>query len=349
MTYLTSFQVVHYRGIDGLSLPALTRANLVTGVNGVGKTALLEAMWLFTGRHNPTLLWNANVQRSSDAVLDPVARLSRGALEMAGVESGSHHHLRSTFEKVADIVRPAGIESAPETNRMQLPLIGRIDTYLDQELAEGKIGALYPTPWGLVQHHNPVPRRPRPNSVIEGTKFQIETSQEYLQRYSDMVRENRKEDFASAINLMLPRVKGVEILTDGMGKSYLSALTSDGVQLPLSDLGGGIVRLSRLLLSCFASRDGMLLVDEIENGMHYSMLGDIWTFARRWMHEWNVQLVATTHSAECIDAAITGFADTPADLSIHNLFMNEEAGKVQAVTFSGESLEGARDLDLEIR
>ena len=44
MTFLTSFQVVHYRGIDGLSLPALTRANLVTGVNGVGKTALLEAM-----------------------------------------------------------------------------------------------------------------------------------------------------------------------------------------------------------------------------------------------------------------------------------------------------------------
>ena len=58
MTFLTSFQVVHYRGIDRLSLPALTPANLVTGVNGIGKTALLEAMWLFTGRHNPMLLWN---------------------------------------------------------------------------------------------------------------------------------------------------------------------------------------------------------------------------------------------------------------------------------------------------
>ena len=349
MTFLTSFQVVHYRGIDGLSLPGLTPANLVTGVNGVGKTALLEAMWLFSGRHNPMLLWNANVQRSGERVLDPVARLSRGALELHGVENGSRHELRSTFEKVAAIVRPANVEDASEANMMQLPVTGRIDTYLDRKLAKGKIGGLQPTPWGLVQHQNPVPRAPRPISVIEGTKFQLETSQEYLQRYSDMVRENRKDDFTNAINLMLPKVKGVEILTDGMGKSYLSTLTSDGVQLPLSDLGGGVARLSRLLLSCFASRNGMLLVDEIENGMHHSMLGDIWTFARRWMREWNVQIVATTHSDECINAAMTAFADAPEDLSIHNLFINEEAGKVQAVTFSGESLEGARDLDLEIR
>ena len=349
MTFLTSFQAVHYRGIDGLSLPVLTPANLVTGVNGVGKTALLEAMWLFTGRHNPTLLWNANVQRTGDHVLDPVARLSRGVLELHGMENGSHHQLRSTFEKVADIDRPANVDDAPETNMMQLPVTGRIDTYLDRNLAEGKIGGLYATPWGLVQHQSPVPPAPRPNSAIEGTKFQLETSREYLQRYSDMVRENHKEDFTSAINLMLPRVKGVEILTDGVGKSYLSALTSDGVQLPLSDLGGGIARLSRLLLSCFASRDGMLLVDEIENGMHHSMLSGIWTFARRWMREWNVQIVATTHSGECIDAAMTAFADAPEDLSIHNLFMNEKTGKIQAVTFSGGSLEGARDLDLEIR
>lgn len=349
MTFLSSFQTVHYRGIDGLSLPALTRANLVTGVNGVGKTALLEAMWLFIGRHNPALLWSANVQRSNKPVLNPVARLSHDRLELHGVENGSHHELRTTFDKVADIARPANIDGASEANLMQLPITGRIDTYLDRKLAEGKIGGLQRTPWGIVQHQIPKPRTPRPGTVIEGTKFQIETSQEYLQRYSDMVREGHKEDFTNAINMMLPKVRGMEILTDGMGNSYLSALTSNGVQLPLSDLGGGIVRLSRLLLSCFASRDGMLLVDEIENGMHHSMLDDIWTFARRWMHEWNVQLVATTHSDECINAAITAFADAPADLSIHNLFVNEETGKVGAATFSGGSLAGARDLNLEVR
>ena len=348
MILLSSFKAVHYRGIDGLSLPRLTRANLVTGVNGIGKTALLEAIWLFTKRYSPVLLWDANVQRSDEPVLDPVARLP-GVLELHGVENGSHHELRSTFEKAAEIDRPATVRDDQEANMRERPVVGRIHTYLDGKLAEGKIGGLYSTPSGIVQHENQEPLVPRPNFLIEGTKFQLEMSHEYLQRYSDMIRENRKEDFTNAINLMLPRVEGVEILTDEAGKSYLSALTSDGVQLPFSVLGGGVVRLSRLLLSCFASRDGMLLVDEMENGVHHSMLGDFWTSARQWMRDWNVQLVATTHSAECIEAAMTAFEDAPEELSIHKLFANEKTGKTEAATFSGESLEGARNLDLEVR
>ena len=67
------------------------------------------------------------------------------------------------------------------------------------------------------------------------------------------------------------------------------------------------------------------------------------------MHEWNVQIVATTHSAECIEAAMAAFEDAPEDLSIHRLFMNEKTGKVEATTFTGEALEGARNLDLEVR
>ena len=34
---------------------------------------------------------------------------------------------------------------------------------------------------------------------------------------------------------------------------------------------------------------------------------------------------------------------------MHNHFMNEETGKVQAAAFSGESCEDVRNLDLEIQ
>ena len=349
MTLLSSFKAVHYRGIDGLSLPRLSRANLVTGINGIGKTALLEAMWLFTGRYNPALLWNAHVQRSATPVLDPIATLSTDILELHGVEKGSHHQMKHIFEKIADIARPANVGDTSEQNLAQLPVAGRIHTYLDQELAVAKIGGAQPTPWGLVAFQNPVASAARPNCLIEGTMFPQETSGEYLQRYSDIVRKNRKEELTNAINLMLPKVTGVEILTDQMGMSYLSARTTDGVQLPLHNLGGGVVRLTRLLLNFFTSRDGLLLTDEMENGIHHSVLSDVWAFSRRWMHDWNVQLVATTHSAECIEAAMTAFEDAPEELSIHKLFANEETGKVEATTFSGESLEGARNLNLEVR
>ena len=349
MTFLTRFEAKHYRGIGGLCLEHLSQANLVTGVNGIGKTALLEAMWLFTGRYNPVLLWNANVQRSTVPVLDPVVKLAGGKLELHGVENEVSHRLECSFERVAEITRPVAIANAPELNLAQLPVAGRIVTRLDGEPVSGNVRGLQHTPWGTVAHENPEPPMTRPNCVIEGTTFPIDATGEFLQRYSRMVRENHKKKLTDAINLMLPKVADVEILADETGAPYLSAATSDGVQRPLHHLGGGVIRLSRLLLSFFSSRDGLLLADEMENGIHYSALEEVWSSARRWMREWSVQLVATTHSAECIEAAMAVFADAPEDLAIHHLFMNEETGRVEAATFTGEALKGARDLGLEVR
>ena len=347
MAHLSSFEALHYRGIDGLSLPRLSRANLVTGVNGVGKTALIEAIWLFLGRHNPSLLWNANVQRSGNPVVDPVASLSDGVLELRGTENDVPHEFRCTFEPVSGVVRPTMV-GAGEENGPQLPVIGRILTSLNGEIAQGSPGGMQLTPKGVVVHENPT----LPTSVgaiIESTKFQLETPDEYLRRYSEMVRAGAKPELTKAINLILPRVEGVEILTDNTGESYLSTMTSDGRQLPIHDLGGGAVRLFRLLLGFFAARQGVLLMDEMENGIHYSAFARVWGHVRQWMETWSVQVVATTHSAECIDAAIAAFACTPEDLSIHTLFRNDSTGRMEAATFTGEALEGARDLNLEVR
>lgn len=349
MSLLRSFTATRFRGIDGLSLPSLTAANLVTGANGVGKTALLEAMWLFMGRYSPMLLWNGNVQRSSNSVLDPIRKLSRDSLELHGNESGMDHGVRWTFERVTHVARPVTVGGAAGERMAQLPVVGRIDTYLDGELAKGTIGGMQPTHAGMVMHENPATPAVRPNCVIEGTRFQLETPNEYLQHYSDTVRKNGKQELTSAINLMLPKVHGVEILTGETGESYLSGVTADGTQLPLHDLGGGVIRLCRLLLSFSACSDGLLLADEIENGIHHSALPEVWNRARRWMREWRVQLVATTHSAECLEAAMAAFADAPDDLSIHRLFKNGVAGRVEVMTFTGETLEGARDISLEMR
>lgn len=348
MTLLSSFSAVRYKGIDGLSLPRLSQANLITGVNGVGKTALIEAIWLFMGRYNPSLLWNANVQRARNPVRNPVDRLSGPVLELFGTESGLDHSVRWTFERVSEFVQPLTVgEDADRI--MQLPVVGRIDTFLDGSLAKGSIGGMQPTPGGVVMHENPLPNGARPNCVIEGTRYQLETPGEFLRRYSDLVRENRKQELKDAMSMILPAVSDFEILTDEKGDSYLSGVTADGKQLPLHDLGGGVVRLCQLLLSCFASRGGILLADEMENGMHHSALPEVWNRARQWMREWSVQLVATTHSAECIEAATNAFEDAPDDLSVHRLFTNSETHNVEAVTFTGDTLEGARDLNLEIR
>ena len=72
------------------------------------------------------------------------------------VENGASHQLRYIFEKVADVAQPAIIGNRFEQNFAQLPVAGCIDTYLDGELANGNIGGIQLTPWGMVTHQKPV-------------------------------------------------------------------------------------------------------------------------------------------------------------------------------------------------
>ena len=348
MIHLSSFEAVHYRGINGLSLPKLSHANLITGANGVGKTALIEAIWLFMGRHNTQLLWNANVQRSTNPIVNPISDLSDKPLKLCGTEGEERHEWKATFEEIEEITWATVAITDARYKLEQRPVVGRLRTWIDNKELDGTLPARHNTPKGLVERGFSDSVTPRITCIIEGTRWQLEISGEYLKLYSDMVREGRKEDLANAVNLILPNVKDVQILTDENGESYLSAITDNGDQRRLENLGGGIVRLLKLYLNFFAARNGLVLIDEIENGLHYSVLRNLWGRARDWMHEWNVQFIATTHSAECIDAAMEAFADEPNDLSIHNLFENE-SGNIKAATFTGEALEGARNLNLEVR
>ena len=150
-----------------------------------------------------------------------------------------------------------------------------------------------------------------PPCMIEGTRWQLDISGEYLKLYSDIVREGRKDDLTNAVNLFFPTLKTYRYLRMKLGDRNLSVITDNGTQLPLKDIGGGVVRLLKLYLSFSAVRNGMVLVDEIENGIHYSVMRDLWNRVRVWMREWDVQFVATTHSAECIEAAMEAFADEP--------------------------------------
>lgn len=346
---IRDFEAVRYRGINGLRLEGLTGANLITGVNGLGKTALVEAIWLFTGRHNTTLLWNTNVQRSLHPVVDPIGGLSEGCIELRGTEKGNDCVWKVEFEPVEQVVEEVLGRIGNTQETVQIPVVGRLHSWINEKKVNSKAQSKYATPIGAVLYDFPPQPKTSHISIIEGTSWHLATPDEYLQRYSEMVRQGHKRELTNAINLILPGISDIELLTDKTGKSYLSATTSTNSQLPLQSLGGGVVRLFRLCLNLFTARGGgMVLIDEIENGMHYSVLRNLWALVRNSMHDWNVQFVATTHSGECIDAAVDAFAENTDDLSVHQLF-NIESGAVRATTFTGESLTGAKELNLEMR
>ena len=107
-------------------------------------------------------------------------------------------------------------------------------------------------------------------------------------------------------------------------------------------------------------KDGLILVDEIENGIHYEVLPELWKSIFAISHELNVQVFATTHSRECVFAALEaantavgqaammeGNSDDEHDLAELTLYrLYKRDGRIGAVHLTQENLEGAFDMGL---
>jgi len=70
----------------------------------------------------------------------------------------------------------------------------------------------------------------------------------------------------------------------------------------LSSLGEGINRYIAILCAIWASKDGYLFIDEIENGIHFTNYEKLWNIIFETSKMANCQIFVTTHSKECIEA-----------------------------------------------
>ena len=91
--------------------------------------------------------------------------------------------------------------------------------------------------------------------------------------------------------------------------------------------------------------DGVVLVDEIENGLHHSVMPDVWRAVNRAAREFDTQVVATTHSFECVEAAHKGLEKD--DFRYHRL--DVEGRNTRCVTYDSEMIEAAIRHNLEVR
>lgn len=366
------FEIINYRGLQNLSLSPLQRVNLVTGPNGVGKTSLAEALWLYHGRYNPpALLWNIHLQRRRIIDPNPLIGLGEGAVELSGVEEDQHCGVRFEFEERMQVlpVGPSEINERPLDAQREgedgvglapisrgsttedfapLPVIGGIRaTYKPdpQPRIESLDVVSGPTGPGLV---GAARRTQRPSGIIVTRAVPFPIGADTIERFSTVVAQGEKKNLLKNLSVVQPSIKGVEILIE-RSISSLWADTGGEHPLPVEALGGGIVRLVVLFVNFFAARGGLLVFDEIENGIHHSALPRLWQQVFQMSSLLNVQFVATTHSLECVKAAVgTGEnGQAPADFALHQLHQQDSVRKVE--TYTGDKLMAALDMGFEVR
>lgn len=118
--------------------------------------------------------------------------------------------------------------------------------------------------------------------------------------------------------------------------------------VPLKSLGDGAVRLFGVALALIHSRDGFLVIDEAENGIHHSVQRDFWKMVMKTALQNNVQVLATTHSWDCV----ANFAQAATDLEEMEGMLIRLEGKgehMRAVEYSEEELQSAASQGIEVR
>ena len=367
---LDSLAVEGFRGIKALTVPRLGRVTLFAGVNGVGKTSILEAVQLYASRGHPGVIGNILRDRNEmisvfDEDGDEMAApnldtlfygrlLSPGSLISVGTGRGS--------QQLTIRVDVGWMES----NVYEYESVNLKDVH-DDALQVEFAGRSMEIPFSMFlrQSYMRRPRVTRLGARAEEDAQSIirceilgpnELDNDELARLWYKVALTIDETRAiEALGLVYGEaISGVAVVGDEDrnirrgGRRPIVRIRGQDDPVPLRSLGGGATRIFCVAVALANSQNGFLLIDEAENGIHHSIQRDFWKMVIRTATENNVQVLATTHSWDCV----VGFAQAASDIEdVEGVLIRLENGdgEIRAIEYSEANLRAAADYGVEVR
>ncbi len=360
---LKEFSAKNFRRFSDLVVEPLERVNLFAGKNSVGKTALLEAIFLSHGPGNPQLPTRIDRLRGLSLPPDrtwrwlfrngqPENEISLESVDSKGVRRSLRLHLgegSSIPSQLADA--PRGNDEQDDQSALMMPpslttAIASTNLVLNYSDSEGQeTKAQIEVVGDAVGIMTPQPPLELPTTIFLTARSGI--SGEDVERFSNVELQRKHRQIVQTLKYIEPRLKSLSVVSVG-GLPMIYGDVGVGELVPIQLLGGGIVRLLSLTAAIANAPGGAVLVDEIENGLHHSAMVKVWRAVGAAARRFNTQVFATTHSRECIEAAHRAFSDTPKyDFRLHRL--ESVKGDIRAVSYAKESLEAALLSELAVR
>ena len=357
-----SFMVKNFRCFGDLQLPDLARVNLIAGKNNVGKTSLLEALFLLLGPDNPDLPMRLNALRGLqwfEAVPTEtwgwlfLKKETQETIEISGLhENGQRRALRIRLSEPQAAPLPPlgnGRGAAAQAVGSVTTAVGARELVLEYQEGKGESVVSRASLVAEGQELKVKLSRPPISGLPLGIYLTsaLHFAQDNADRFSKLQEVGREHELLGPLQVLEPRLQRLVVSAAGLGPPIIQGDIGMGRLVPLPFMGDGMGRLLSYLLAIASAPAGTVLIDEIENGLHYSVLPKVWKaigdFARG-----ETQVLATTHSWECIRAAHEAFAASGGhDFALHRL--DRVGDGIEAVTFTQEMLATADTAGLEVR
>jgi hypothetical protein len=344
---IRSLEIDNFRCFRSSRLDDIRRFNILTGVNGSGKTAFLESIFV-AGGGSPEIYLRTNAWRGKDIIgVTPATLLP--LFEDFFYQFDSTAGLRIRFRESSGDEREVRIAVSPS---------GVIKLPFDSKAAEVSLSRdlkfTWKTPKGTIDSKVEVGpeglRIPQPEDVFTIAFLNQLTAggaKDNADRWSSLAEKNMEGPVQAAVSRVFPQVEGLTVLTpQGVGMIHAS-VRGVARKVPLGLVSAGVNKFVSMLVSIAWAAHGVVLIDEIENGLYHKLFPQIWKEVSEFARENKTQLFAATHRKEFLEAIAPVVDEGDKDYSL--LRMEKQNGEVRISRFAGRQFAGAIERGFEIR
>jgi len=357
-----SIKINNFKGIKQLEIKDFKRVNLFVGRNDSCKTTILEALFLLTGSTNPQLPINTNSFRGIHTVNDNILRGffhkldTKLKIEISGKLDNPREkrklkirpHTESTLTMSANMGNEEMTRIGNRYSETTQVINGLILEYLStqgknrnskgkwitSEITFGKKGIELKPPKNYIETLKGIFVSPNVIEVGQSQRFDELQTKKQIHRVIKVLEQIDP----SIINLTLG-IGGIIKCDVGFAQT-----------IPINSLGRGLNKLLSIMLAIPSAENGVVLIDEIENGLSYLSQRKLWDVIFEFAKEYNVQIFASTHSIECVRALSESHAKLEKGKDNIRLFrMERKNGITNPIKYDYKLLEASIDSGWEIR
>ena len=302
------FQNIHiqnFRSIKDLKIDGFKQINLFAGKNNDGKTTILESIFVLAGATNPELSLSINglrdyeKMREDDFIILFHNLNHKRNIILNGIENNGQKRNLNISPIYKNTIKQnihssslnraiKGLLNTFEVENKERSLIFDTEIIVSHENSNIHIDTDEVDEKGYIENLE---------AIFLSSSIQLESVAE---RLNSIILNKEKKDIVAII----------QKLDSSIGDLYIDddiIYIDTGLQrfIPIHVAGDGLKRLLSIITAIYNAKNGIILIDEVDNGLHFSVQQLLWKAIITAAKQFNVQIFATTHSIECLAALNT--------------------------------------------
>lgn len=355
---ITTLEIENFRCFKSLKLEHLGQINIIVGKNGSGKTALIEA--LVIALSEPERMLQIREFRAGANIGTVTSKdLNKGLWRhfFYAMQENNTINIKTSGSEISDTSEISFRYEIPTETKISLPMagnpiIGNIEDQLLPLIFSQTIGKNTPIDYRITCNGNQInfAKPPVQNLRKEILFYSANTKYnpiEAANRFSILSQKNEANKIINPIKKLYPFIQDLSIEVELGQPTIFASLEGMTQKVSLQYVSEGIYKLSCILLGMVNYPNGVIVIDEIENGLYHETFDEVWHILFELAKENNIQLFITTHSYECLVSAAKIAENNEEKFALLRTKM--ETSEVEINRFNGLSFRMAIEQHGEVR